>query len=135
MVLSFIRDPLEAQDLIGNEQHLPLEELAREGQWIIEAKCALKHVVSLNLEMLRLATVLSNLSPVQLRERCHYDRTAGVVRIRCGSLLGVTRIPLFEELVANNPQVKLEGDHYLSCPAEWFLQLLTNFYGRAVTLD
>jgi hypothetical protein len=44
LVLSFIREPLEAQDLIGEEQHPRLDELAREGQRIIEAKCALKHV-------------------------------------------------------------------------------------------
>jgi hypothetical protein len=48
LVLSFIREPLEAQDLIDEEQHPRLDELAQEGQRIIEAKCALKHVGGLN---------------------------------------------------------------------------------------
>ena len=47
----------------------------------------------------------------------------------------VTRQPLFAQLRAQNPEVKLRGKHYISCPAAWFLDLLAKFYGAPVVLN
>jgi hypothetical protein len=36
--------------------------------------------------------------------------------------------------VAQNPGVKLLGDHYILCPAEWFSPLLEHYYGACISL-
>ena len=83
LVLSLIREPLEAQDLIPNEQAPPLDELAREGQRIIETKCQLKQFRLRDQEMPRLAAALSTVPLAALRKYFRYDRGRGVVRFRC----------------------------------------------------
>jgi hypothetical protein len=35
---------------------------------------------------------------------------------------------------AGASSVRLHGDHYIACPAAWFLDLLAKFYGRPITL-
>jgi len=57
-----------------------------------------------------------------------------VLYIRCRDLADVTRKPLFEELAAQCPQVKLHGSHDISCPADWLLQVLSDHYGQPVVL-
>ena len=82
----------------------------------------------------RLQTVLSRIPLAQLPEYLHYDQRSGVISIRCRRLAAVKRQPLFQELVAECPQVKLHGSHYIRCPADWFLGVLSDSYGRPVVL-
>jgi hypothetical protein len=85
-------------------------------------------------DMPLLQALLSQIPPTQAQEHFRYDMRAGVLYIRCRLLREVTRKPLYEELLAKNPSVRLHGDHYIACPAAWFLDLLAKFYGRTITL-
>jgi hypothetical protein len=53
----------------------------------------------------------------------------------CRKLRGLTRRPLYDELVSSNPEALLEGDHYIACPQQWFTDLLERFYGCHLDFD
>ena len=109
-------------------------ELALEGKSIIEASCGFEKFDLMEPDMPLLQRLLSQIPPTQAPEHFRYDMRAGVLYIRCRLLREVTRKPLCEELLAKNPSVRLHGDHYIACPAAWFLDLLAKFYGRTITL-
>jgi hypothetical protein len=134
LVLYLLREPVQAQALIEKQKASSLSKLALEGKSIIEATCGLEKFDLMEPDMPLLQTLLSQIPPTQAQEHFRYDMHAGVICIRCRLLREVTRKPLYEELLAKNPSVRLQGDHYIACPAAWFLDLLAKFYGRPITL-
>ncbi|HEX9254617.1 MAG TPA: hypothetical protein VF938_03690 [Candidatus Angelobacter sp.] len=134
LVLYLLRDPVQAHSLITKQEAFSIRELTLEGKHVIEASCGLENFEILESEMPLLQSLLSLMPPAQAQEYFHYDCSAEVVRIRC-PLLGMTRKPLYQELLGKHPAVKLHGDHYITCPAAWFLDLLEKFYGRSIVLQ
>ncbi len=134
LVLYLLRDPVQAHSLITKQEAFSIRELTLEGKHVIEASCGLENFEILESEMPLLQSLLSLMPPAQAQEYFHYDCSAEVIRIRC-PLLGMTRKPLYQELLGKHPAVKLHGDHYITCPAAWFLDLLEKFYGRSIVLQ
>jgi len=77
---------------------------------------------------------LCSSGPEQLRAYFHQERAGDNIRVLCRKLKGVTRQPLYQELVAQNSEVRLLGDHYILCPAEWFGSLLEHYYDIGISL-
>jgi hypothetical protein len=121
--------------LIENEEGPPIEELAREGKAIIEARCGIQNYDLLKSEMPLLHRVFTQIAPDMVHQYLRRDSNRGLIYLRCRKLRGVTRKPLYDELVGRNPQVLLDGDHYIACPQQWFTDLLTKFYGGHLDFD
>ena len=133
--LSLAREPVQAQGLIQREESPPLEELAREGKRIIEARCGLPNYDLLESEMPLLHRVLTQIAPERVNQYLRADPNRGLLYLRCRKLRGVTRQPLYQELLGKNPEVRLHDDHYIACPRDWFTDLLEKFYGCRIDLD
>lgn len=134
LALDFVRDKLQAHSLIENENAPSIKELALEGKRVIEARCGIDKFDLFEPEMPLLQAVLSQIPSDQANEHFRYDLSTGTVYIRCRTLKDVTRKPLYDELVAKNPAVETHSDHYIACPAAWFVDLLSKFYGKHITL-
>jgi len=135
VVLNLVRDPVQAQALSGSEAVPPMNELAFEGKRAIEASGGIERFDLLERELPLLEKVLSQIAPETAPQYFRYDRDAGLVFISCRKLPQVTRKPLYAELIAKNQNVKLRGSHYLSCPGDWFLDVLGKFYGHSIHLS
>jgi hypothetical protein len=133
LVLYLLREPVQAHSLIEKQEAPSGRELALEGKGVIDASCGLENFDLMESDMPLLQSLLSQILPDQAQKYFHFDCCAEVIRIRC-PLLSVTRKPLYQELLAKNPSVNLHGDHYITCPKVWFLDLLEKFYGRPIAL-
>ena len=78
--------------------------------------------------------LLSKIAPDRAKEYFCYDLKTGLVYIRCRKLPEVARKPLFDELVAKNPNVEMHGSHDIVCPASWLIDFLAKFYGGPIAL-
>jgi hypothetical protein len=138
VVLQLIREPVQAHGLILNDQAGSIEQLALEGRRIIESSGGLNPFDLAGPELHLLEQVLACISPEHASQYFRRESHTGLVVIRCRQLSqltpAVTRQPLYAQLQAQNPEVKLRGKHYISCPAPWFLALLAKFYGGPVGL-
>jgi len=139
VVQRLIRQPAQAQGLILQDQAASIEQLASEGRQIIESSGVIKRFDLLDKQLPLLEQVLSRIQPENARHYFSCKPQDGLVVIRCRQLHDLTpeatREPLYAQLRAQNPEVKLRGKHYISCPTDWFLDLLARFYGRAVVLS
>ena len=139
MVLQLIREPAQAQGLIVNDQAGSIEQLALEGRRIIESSGGMKPFDLAGRELHLLEQVLARIPPEHAPQYFRCESYSGLVLIRCRRLPqltpAVTRQPLYAQLRAQNPEVKLRGKHYISCPAEWFLGLLAKFYAGPIVLS
>src|ERR1019366_6548247 len=137
VALKLIQEPAQAQGLIHSEAAPSINELALEGQRVVESLSPMEGFDFGERELPLLEQVLSRIQPEDARQCFRHDPQGGLVFIRCRRLLEltpeVTRKPLYAELAARNPEVKLQGSHDIACPADWFLEVLAKFYGRAVT--
>jgi len=134
LVLYLLRNPEQAHSLITTQAAPSVRELTLEGKRAIEASGGLENFEILESDMPLLHALLARIPPAQAQEYFQYDRPAEVVRIRCQLLPEVTRKPLYQELLSKNPAVKLPDDDYITCPADWILDLLKKFYGRPIVL-
>lgn len=133
LLLNFIRERMQAHSLIEVDEAPPIKEMALEGKRVIEARCGMGNFDLFEPELPLLQALLSQLSADQVNEKVRYDLSLATVFIRCRRI-DVKRKPLFDELVAKNPEVKLHNEHYIACPADWFMDLLAKFYGRRIVL-
>src|SRR5258708_35008764 len=81
-----------------------------------------------------LQSVLSRIPLPKLSEHLRYHLSTGILYIRCRRLPEVTRKPLYLELAAQCPQVKLHGSHDIACPVDWLVGILSHYYGQTVPL-
>lgn len=139
VVLQLIREPAQAHGLTLTDQAGSIEQLALEGKRIIESSSGMKPFELAGRELHLLEQVLARIPPEDASQYFHCESHSGLVLIRCRRLPqltpAVTRHPLYAQLRAQNPEVKLRGKHYISCPAAWFLDLLAKFYGGSVVLN
>ena len=75
--MSLAREPVQAQGLIESEESPPIEELAREGKRIIEARCGLPNYDLLESEMPLLHRVLTQIAPDVVHQYLHCDPSRG----------------------------------------------------------
>jgi len=105
--LSLAREPVQAHGLIPSEESPPIEELARElareGKRIIEARCGLPNYDLLESEMPLLHRVLTHIDPDKIHQYLRADPSHGLLYLRCRKLRGVTRQPLYQELLTVCP--------------------------------
>jgi hypothetical protein len=87
-----------------------------------------------DIKTVLLQKIFSRLPLARAHQYLRYDQSLGVLYIRCRNLPDVTRKPLFEELAAQCPQVKLYGSHDISSPADWLLRVLSEHYGQPIVL-
>jgi hypothetical protein len=135
VVLKLLREPLHAHAHIPNQPGPSPDELALEGQRIIETLGGMGKFELLNLDLPLLQGILSRIALPALPDYFSFEPETGLIHIRCRQLQGLTRKPLYQELLAKCPQVRLRGSHYISCPADWLKQVLENFYGQPVVLS
>ena len=135
LILKFIREPLQAQGLIDKDEAGSANGLALEGKRVIEASAGMGPFDLLEQELPLLKRFLSGVVPDKANQFFRYDHSASLVFIRCRMLRNLTRKPLYQELVAKNADVKLRGRHYITCPSDWFLDVLARAFGRPAVLD
>jgi hypothetical protein len=133
LVLALRRDPVHAHALVQRDSARLLQDLAKEGRRIIQTIAAVEQFELVGPEMPMLESLLSEASAAQASKYFRADQK-GVIYIRCRNLPRVQRKALYQELFSKNQQVRLHGDHYLACPAEWFSKILEKLYGGPVDL-
>jgi hypothetical protein len=134
LVLSLVREGPQVHGLSRSQTATTWQDLLQEGKRLIEARCGLGQFDLLEPQSPLLFQILAQIAPEQLRAYFHQERAGDNIRVLCRKLQGVTRQPLYQELVAQNPGVKLLGDHYILCPTEWFGPLLEHYYGVSISL-
>jgi hypothetical protein len=134
LVIKLMREPVQAHGLIASQPTPAIDALALEGKRIIEASCGIANFELAEPTLPLLQKIFSRLPLAQAHEYLRYDQSLGVLYIRCRHLPDVTRKPLFEELAAQCPQVKLHGSHDISSPADWLLRVLSEHYGQPIVL-
>ncbi len=135
LAVEFVKDRMNAHGLIDCDQSPGISELALEGKRIIEARCGFPSFDLFEPELPIFQAVLSHIPSDRCNDFFRWDLEEEAVFIRCRLINHITtRQPLFDELLAKNPDIKLHSDHYISCPADWFKDLLSKFYGRAIPL-
>ena len=115
-------------------KHFPKSDRLLEGKRIIETCCGITAFEFVKSAFPVLERLLSRIPLAQLAEYLRYDRSSGVIYIRCRRLPEVTRKPLFQELNAQCAQVSLHGSHDIACPADWLVGILSEYYGQTVPL-
>ncbi len=134
LVLRLLDEPVQAHALIEKQAATSVRQLALEGKRVIEVNCGLENFDLLEPEMPLLHMLLSGWSPEQARGYIRLDPGTNLMYISCRQLQQMTRQPLYRELFAKNPEVKLHGDHYVACPAAWLSAIVEKFYGQPVPL-
>jgi hypothetical protein len=134
LLLNFIRERLQAHGLVNTDEPPSIKDLALEGKRIIEARCGIENFDLFEPELPLMQAILSRITGDKVNEFFRYDLSMATVFIRSRRIPDVKRKPLFDELVAKNPEVKLHNEHYIACPADWFMDLLAKFYGRRIVL-
>jgi len=134
LVLSLVREGSQVHGWSRSQTATTWQDLLQEGKRLIEARCGLGQFDLLEPQSPLLFQILAQIAPEQLRAYFHQERAGDNIRVLCRKLQGVTRQPLYQELVAQNPGVKPLGDHYILCPTEWFRPLLEHYYGVSISL-
>lgn len=134
LILECLRQPSQMHLLIPSEDEPQIKEMIQEGKRIIEHCLKIQHFSIFESKMPLFEMMLGNVPLAEVGEFFRYDMPTNCIYIRMRKFQAFSRRDVVDELAAKNPEVRLHGHHYISCPADFLFELMSSFYGRPVKL-
>lgn len=134
LLLHCLRNPQQMHLLIESEDEPSVPDMIGEGKTIIERCLGIEHFNIFASRMPTFEMLLGNVPFEQAGDFFRYDMPNGRIFIRMRKFPSFSRREVVEELGAQNAEVRLHGNHYISCPADFLFSLLNEFFGRPVKL-
>ncbi len=133
VLLGLLRDGPKAHDLVLVD--VPgVSDLAFEGKRAVERYYPECDFSLFTANLPRFKHLLSQIAFDELPRYFKFDLAQQTVRLNFRPLKGHDRKEIRDELQTRNPEVALQREHWLVAPAEFMLDLLSQFYDQPVRL-